>query len=435
MAAGLGTRMRSERPKHLHPLLGRRLLDWAIEPARALGPDPLVVVTSPGMHDELAETLDGVTLAVQEVPRGTGDAVAAARAALEGFDGDVLVLDGAAPLLTTDLLSELVGEHVRAGAAVTVLSIEPDEGLPYGRIVRDEHGALQRIVEEKDATPEERAIRELNTSIYVFRAADLWEALDRLDTDNAQGELYLTDAVVHLVSSGKPAAVYCASVASMGLGVNTRGELAEAAAELRRRIVEGHMAAGVTVVDPATTWIEPDVTLEAEAVIQPFTILRGRTVVRAGAEVGPHAVVVDSEIGPGATAGPFCYLRPGTHLAAGAKAGAFVEMKNATIGEGAKVPHLSYIGDAEVGAGSNIAAGAITANHRPETGADEKQRTVIGRNVHTGSDNVFVAPVEVGDDAWIGAGSTITEDVPPGALAIARAKQVNKEGYGGKRND
>lgn len=427
--------MRSDRPKHLHPLLGLRLLDWAVEPARALGPDPFVVVTSPGMRDELAETLEGVTLAVQAEPRGTGDAVAAARGSLEGFDGDVLVLDGAAPLLTTGLLHDLVAEHARTGAAVTVLSIEPDEPLPYGRIVRDEQGALQRIVEEKDASPEERTIRELNTSIYVFRSADLWEALDRLDPDNAQGELYLTDAVLHLASAGKPASVYCAPVASMGLGVNTRGELAEAAAELRRRIVEEHMAAGVTVVDPATTWIEPGVTIEAEAVVQPFTILRGKTVVRAGAEVGPHAVVSDSEIGPGATAGPFCYLRPGTVLAAGAKAGAFVEMKNATIGEGAKVPHLSYIGDAEVGAGSNIAAGAITANHRPETGAEEKQRTVIGRNVHTGSDNVFVAPVEVGDDAWIGAGSTITEDVPPGALAIARAKQVNKEGYGGKRND
>jgi bifunctional UDP-N-acetylglucosamine pyrophosphorylase/glucosamine-1-phosphate N-acetyltransferase len=428
--------MRSERPKHLHPLLGRRLLDWALEPALDLGPDPLVVVTAPSTREELAGSLpSGVTLAVQEVPRGTGDAVAAARPALEGFEGDVLVLDGAAPLLTAGLLGDLLAEHRSSGAAVTVLSIEPDEPLPYGRIVRNEDGALQRIVEDADASPEERGIRELNTSIYVFRSADLWEALDGLDSDNAQGELYLTDAVLHLVLAGRPGSVYCAPVANMGLGVNTRAELAEAAAELRRRIVEEHMAAGVAVIDPATTWIDPEVVIEPEAVVQPFTILRGHTVVRAGAEVGPHAVIVDSEIGAGAAAGPFCYLRPGTRLAAGARAGAFVEMKNASIGEGAKVPHLSYIGDADIGAGSNIAAGAITANHRPETGAEDKQRTVIGRNVHTGSDNVFVAPVEVGDDAWIGAGSTITEDVPPGALAIARAKQVNKEGYGGKRND
>jgi bifunctional UDP-N-acetylglucosamine pyrophosphorylase / glucosamine-1-phosphate N-acetyltransferase len=428
--------MRSERPKHLHPLLGRRLLDWAIEPALGLEPDPLVVVTAPSTREELAGSLpSSVTLAVQATPRGTGDAVAAARPALDGFEGDVLVLDGAAPLLTTALLGDVLAEHRSSAAAVTVLSIEPDAPLPYGRIVRDEHGALQKIVEDADASPEEHAIRELNTSIYVFRSADLWEALDRLDSDNAQGELYLTDAVLHLVSAGRPGSVYCAPVANMGLGVNTRAELAEAAAELRRRIVEEHMAAGVSVIDPATTWIDPEVVIEPEAVVQPFTILRGHTVVRAGAEVGPHAVIVDSEIGSGAAAGPFCYLRPGTQLAAGARAGAFVEMKNASIGEGAKVPHLSYIGDADIGAGSNIAAGAITANHRPETGAEEKQRTVIGRNVHTGSDNVFVAPVEVGDDAWIGAGSTITEDVPSGALAIARAKQVNKEGYGGKRND
>ena len=194
------------------------------------------------------------------------------------------------------------------------------------------------------------------------------------------------------------------------------------------------MLAGVTIVDPGTTWIDADVQIEPDAVIQPFTILSGQTVVRAGAQVGPHVVAVDSEIGAGATVGPFSYLRPGSFLGAGVKIGAFVEVKNSRIGERTKVPHLSYIGDAEIGEDSNIAAGAITANHRPEIEADEKQRTVIGRNVHTGSDNVFVAPIEIGDDAWIGAGSTITEDVPPGALAVARARQVNKEGYGGKRN-
>jgi bifunctional UDP-N-acetylglucosamine pyrophosphorylase/glucosamine-1-phosphate N-acetyltransferase len=311
MAAGLGTRMRSDRPKHLHPLLGKRLLDWSIEPVLPLHPHPLVVVCSPPTKDELDGTLPaGATLAVQEDPRGTGDAVATAREALAGFKGDTFVLDGAAPLLTTEVLEALLQEHRRNDAAVTVLSIVPEEPLPYGRIVRDENGALRAIVEDKDASSEERAIRELNTSIYVFRAADLWPALDALDADNAQGELYLTDAVRNLVDTGRGAAVYCAPVAVMGLGVNTRAELAEAAAELRRRIVDEHMAAGVAVVDPATTWIEADVVVEAEAVIQPFTILRGRTVVRAGAKVGPHALVVDSEVRAGEIVAPFTHLRP-----------------------------------------------------------------------------------------------------------------------------
>jgi bifunctional UDP-N-acetylglucosamine pyrophosphorylase / glucosamine-1-phosphate N-acetyltransferase len=311
MAAGLGTRMRSERPKHLHPLLGRRLLDWSIAPVLPLQPDPLVVVCSPTTHSDLEGTLSpGAALAVQLEPRGTGDAVGAAHHALDGFDGDLFVLDGAAPLLTTELLQTLLDEHRAAEAAVTVLSIEPDEPLPYGRILRDERGALRAIVEDKDATHEERAIRELNTSIYVFRAVDLWPALESLEPANAQGELYLTDAVRGLVDAGRGAAVYCAPVADLGLGVNTRAELAEAASELRRRIVEEHLAAGVSVVDPATTWIEPDVVIQPEAVIQPFTVLRGRTSIGAGAEVGPHAVVVDTEVGAGEHVPPFTYLRP-----------------------------------------------------------------------------------------------------------------------------
>jgi len=436
MAGGLGTRMKSRRPKHLHPLLGRRLIDWALEAAGPLEPQPFVVVCSPESRAELAATLPSeLKVAVQEEARGTGDAVGAARPLLDGFTGDVLVLSGDAPLLTPDVLEQLLAEHRRAQAAVTVLTIEPEEPKPYGRILRDEDGALQGIVEATDASEEELAIRELNTSTYVFSAQDLWAALDHLDPDNTQSELYLTDAVRHLVEDGMRAAVYRAPDATAGEGVNTREELAEAGRRLRDRVVREHMLAGVTVVDPATTWIDPDVEIEADATIHPFTILRGRTVVRAGAEVGPHAVVVDSEVGPEATVGPFAYLRPGSKLAERAKVGTFVEVKEATIGAGAKVPHLSYIGDADVGEGSNIGAGAITANYRPER-YEGKQRTVIGKNVHTGSDNVFVAPVEIGDDAWIGAGSTITEDVPPGALAVARAEQVNKEGYvDRKRND
>ena len=436
MAGGLGTRMRSARPKHLHPLLGRRMADWAIEAVRPLEPAPLLLVCAPETERELAGTLPpGVETAVQREPRGTGDAVAAARDRLARHEGDVLVTPGDAPLVTTEILRALVEEHERKRPAVTLLSVETEKPLPYGRIVRNSEGAVQRIVEERDATPEERAIRELNASFYVFRAADLFWALERLDADNEQGELLLTDTVGHLARDGRPIAVSRTTDLSVTQGVNTRVELAEAAAVLRGRILLEHMLAGVTIVDPASTWIEPAVEIDRDAVVHPYTTLRGATRVGADAEVGPHVVAVDAEIGPRATVGPFAYLRPGAALAADAKVGAFVEVKNSRIGERTKVPHLSYIGDAEIGQDTNIGAGAITANYRPER-AGGKQRTVIGNNVHTGSDNVFVAPVEIGDDAWIGAGSTITEDVPPGALAIARARQVVKENYGDRdRND
>jgi bifunctional UDP-N-acetylglucosamine pyrophosphorylase / glucosamine-1-phosphate N-acetyltransferase len=437
MAAGLGTRMKSATPKHLHPLLGRPLVAWVVAAVRAVGPSPLVLVASPESAVELAAAFPDVEVAVQEEPRGTGDAVTAAREALKGFEGDLLVLAGDSPLLTPEAIEQLVDEHRREGAAVTLLSIEPEGGdRPFGRIVRDEKGDLTAIVEEGDATPEQREIRELNASVYVFSVRDLWSALGDLGTDNAQGELYLTDTIARLVQAGKRAVVFPAPDPEVAEGVNTRADLALAASLLRKRILTAHMLAGVTVVDPETTWIEADVEIEPDAVIQPFTVLRGRTVVRREAEIGPHVVAIDAEIGQGSTVGPFCYLRPGSVLGAGAKAGTFVEIKNAQIGERSKVPHLSYIGDAEIGEDTNIGAGAITANYREER-FEEKQRTVIGSNVHTGSQNVFVPPVEIGDDAWTGAGSAITEDVPKGALAVARARQVNKEGYDDarQRND
>jgi bifunctional UDP-N-acetylglucosamine pyrophosphorylase / glucosamine-1-phosphate N-acetyltransferase len=436
MAAGLGTRMRSSRPKHLHEVLGRRLVDWTIAAVGDLLPDPLVVVTSPGTLAELEGTLPpAAVLAVQDAPRGTGDAAASARPALEGFAGDVLVLAGDAPLLARAELRRLLEVHRAERAAATVLSFEPVDPGSYGRVIRDDHGRLRAIVEARDATPEQLVVREVNSSVYVFAADALWEGLARLDTDNAQGELYLTEAVRNLVDDGRTVAVYRAEDPRVGEGVNTRADLAAAAGELRDRIVAAHLAAGVTVVDPATTWIEPEVELEPDTVIHPFTVLRGRTVVRRGAEVGPHAVVVDSEIGENALVGPFCYLRPGTVLAARAKAGTFVELKNSRIGEGTKVPHLSYLGDAEVGEGTNVGAGTITANFQHQPGR-EKGRTTIGRNVRTGIHNGLEAPVKIGDGAWIGGGSYITEDVPPESLAIARARQVTKEGYlRGKRND
>ena len=416
--------MRSEIPKHLHPLLGRRLVDWVLEAVGELGPGALVVVTSP----ESVDAFDGHTVAVQAEPRGTGDAAAAARSALEGFDGDILVVSGDAAAITGDLLGRLLETHRREGAAATVLSFDRDDPGSYGRIVRDGDGILTAIVEAGDATEDELALNEVNSSIYAFAAAKLWPALERLRPENAQSELYLTDTIRDLVAAGERVAVHKAERGSDAEGVNTRAELAAAAAVLRDRVNEAHMLAGATIVDPATTWIDPSVELEPESTIHPFTVLRGGTRVARGAEVGPHAVAVDAEIGPGALVGPFCYLRPGTVLEAGAKAGAFVEVKNSRLGPGAKASHQSYIGDADIGEGTNIGAGNITANFPHEEGRP-KGRTKIGRNVRTGVHNAFVAPVEIGDDAWIGAGSVITEDVPPESLAIARQRQVTKEGY------
>jgi bifunctional UDP-N-acetylglucosamine pyrophosphorylase / glucosamine-1-phosphate N-acetyltransferase len=430
LAGGLGTRMKSHIPKHFHRILGRRMVDWVLEAAHAIDADPLVVVTSPQGVSEL----DGIQTAVQTEPRGTGDALASARQALDGVTGDLFVLSGDAPLINADVLGALLETHRREDAAATVLSFRPPDPRDYGRVIRSSDGAVLGIVEAGDASPDELSVEEVNSSIYVFAADRVWPALEQLDTTNRQGELYLTDAVRALVENGEHVAAYVAPNPVEAEGVNTRAELAAAAAALRNRINEQHMLAGVTIVDPQTTWIEADVEIEPDAEIHPFTVVSGKSKIAAGAVVGPHAVVVDAEIGPGATVGPFCYLRPGTHLEGGAKAGTFVEIKNSRIGAGAKVPHLSYIGDADVGEGTNIGAGAITANYRPELGPG-KFRTEIGRNVHTGSDNVFVAPVTIGDNAWVAAGSVVTKNVPPGALAVARSRQVTKEGYADRKHD
>ncbi len=429
MAAGLGTRMRSDVPKHLHPLLGRRMVDWVLGAAHELGADPVVVVTSPST----AGSFDGLEVAVQAEPLGTGDAVRSAHAALEGRADDVLVLSGDTPLLGPDALRDLVAAHRGSGAWATVLSFVPDDPRQYGRIIRDDGGRLLRIVEAGDATSEQLAVREVNSSIYVFRADRLWPVLDRLEPHNVQGELYLTDSIGMLVAEGGPVVVHDGGRPVEAEGVNTRAELAVAAAELRHRINQEHMLAGVTIIDPQSTWIDADVAIAGDAVIHPFTVIRGSSSVSKGAQIGPHAVLVDATVGEDALVGPFCYLRPGTVLEAGSKAGTFVEIKNSRIGERTKVPHLSYLGDADVGPDTNIAAGNITVNLNHETLT--KERTVIGRNVRTGVDNAFVAPVTIGDDAWIAAGSVITEDVPPNALAVARARQVIKEGRGGKRDD
>jgi bifunctional UDP-N-acetylglucosamine pyrophosphorylase/glucosamine-1-phosphate N-acetyltransferase len=430
MAAGLGTRMKSATPKHLHPLLGRRLVDWVVEAVRPLGPDPLVVVVAP----DAVDALEGTDVAVQEKPLGTGDSLRAARERV-GNAQQLLVVSGDHPRLSSELLQQFVEEHRRSGVPATVLSFEPADPRAYGRIVRDGDGRLRQIVEHADADEAQRAIREVNSSIYVFEADKLWPALEQIEPVNAQGELYLTDAVRLLVEGGEEVAVFKAPDADEIEGVNTRAELADAAAFLRARVNKEHMLAGVTIVDPQTTWIDPDVELEPDSIIHPFTVLRGKTRVAAGAEVGPHAVAIDAEIGPDAKVGPFCYLRPGTKLGAGAKAGTFVEIKASELGAGAKVPHLSYIGDAEIGEDTNIAAGNITANFPHQPGRP-KGKTKIGRNVRTGIQNGFEAPVEIGDDAWIAGGAYITEDVPPESLAGFPPKQITKEGYlRGKRND
>jgi bifunctional UDP-N-acetylglucosamine pyrophosphorylase/glucosamine-1-phosphate N-acetyltransferase len=407
MAAGIGTRMKSATPKHLHPLLGRRMVDWVVGAARAAGVERVVVVSS----TQTSELFDGVEVVVQEKPLGTGDAVRCARSALDGFDGDVLVLNGDVPALRPETIRELVETHRSAGAAATVLSFEPAEAGAYGRIVRDGDRRLARIVEAADASASELELGEVNSGIYVFRAEKLWPALDRLDVHNAQGELYVTDTLGLLVADGDTCALQLAADPLEAEGVNTRVELALAAASLRDRINEAHMLAGVTIVDPASTWIEAGVEIEPDVVIHPYTVIRGGVRIESGAEIGP-----------------FAYVRAVTVIGEGAKIGTFVEVKNAAVGAGAKIPHLSYIGDAEVGDGTNVGAGNITANFKHEPGVP-KQRTKIGRNVRTAVNTVFDAPVEIGDDAWIAANSVITDDVPPGSLAGFPPRQTTKEGW------
>jgi bifunctional UDP-N-acetylglucosamine pyrophosphorylase / glucosamine-1-phosphate N-acetyltransferase len=407
MAAGIGTRMKSATPKHLHPLLGRRLVDWVVEAARAAGADRVVVVASPQTRD----LLEGVEVVEQEEPLGTGDAARRAHETLADFTGDVLVLSGDVPALRAETIVALVETHRAAGAAATVLSFAPRDAAAYGRIVRDGDGRLARIVEAADASPEELALDEANSGIYVFRADKLWPALERLDPHNAQGELYVTDTLGLLVADGETCAVQLADDPFEAEGVNTRVELAAAAAVLRDRINARHMLGGVTIVDPASTWIDAGVEIEPDVVIHPSTVIRGEVRIATGVEIGP-----------------FAYIRPVTELGPGAKVGTFVEVKNAVVGAGAKIPHLSYVGDAEIGEETNIAAGNITANFSHEPG-EPKKRTTIGRNVRTGVDNTFLAPVEIGDDAWIAPGAVITENVPPGSLAGFAPRQVTKEGW------
>jgi bifunctional UDP-N-acetylglucosamine pyrophosphorylase/glucosamine-1-phosphate N-acetyltransferase len=434
--------MRSSTPKMLHPVCGRSMVAWPILAAREAGAGRVAAIVSPG-RDISAGLPEGVETVEQPVSDGTGGAVRAALGLIAEAD-TVLVLSGDVPLISTDTIAALLGAHEESDAAATMLTIELDDPGAYGRVVRTDAGEVEKVVEAKaagDADPAQLAIREINAGTYAFDAAPLATALAGLSNDNAQGEYYLPDVFPALRAAGLAVAAHLADDLAVTMGINNRVDLAAVETEARRRLLEVHMLAGVTIVDPASTWIDAGVEIGADARIEPGTSLRGATTVGAHAVVGPHTTVIDGEIGveasvlrshvdtalvgDGATVGPFAYLRPGTVLDAGAKAGAFVEIKNSHLGKSAKVPHLSYIGDADIGAGSNVGAGSITANYD----GFRKNRTTIGRDVRIGVDTMLIAPVEVGDSAYTGAGAVLKDDVPEGALAVSENAQRNIDGY------
>lgn len=443
MAAGAGTRMKSAVPKVLHRLAGRSMISLAIDTADALAPQRLVVVVGHGrdqVQQHLAEVAPGVILAVQDEPLGTGDAVRAGLAALPGITGEVVVTSGDVPLLAGQTLQELLAEHRQGRNAVTMLTAVVPDPDGYGRVVREE-GEVARVVEHADATQAERELAEINSGIYVFDAAILTTGISALQAGNAAGELYLTDLVAYARQAGGRVGARLIEDYRQIEGVNDRAQLAERGAELNRRILNSWMAAGVSVVDPAATWVHAGVDLAEDVTLLPGTSLEGATSIARGATIGPDTTLIDVEvgenarvlrthaelvvIGPEVTIGPFAYLRPGTELGAGAHVGAFVETKKAIIGEGAKVPHLTYCGDAVVGARANIGAGTIFANYD----GVGKYTSTVGQDSFVGSDSVLVAPVNIADGAYVAAGSTITADVGPGELAVSRGQQRNIAGW------
>ena len=444
LAAGEGTRMKSRIPKVLHPLCGRSMLGHVLAAAGELDPQRTVVVTGHGREQVSAEAVRYVpdaAVVVQDRQGGTGHAVRMVTEALGVMPGIVLVTYGDMPLLRAATLAELAREHAAAGNAVTVLTARFADPSGYGRIVRDARGGLAEIIEDADATPEQRAIEEINSGCYAFDGVLLADAIKRVATSNAQGQEYLTDLVAILRGDGHRAGTVLAADAGEVQGVNDRVQLAQARRACNDRLLEAWMRAGVTVTDPASVWIDVDVTLEQDAEILPGTFLEGHTAIGPGARIGPHCrltdtsvaqdasvsftVSVQAEIGPEATVGPYAYLRPGTRIGTGAHIGCHVELKNSVVGAGAKVPHLSYVGDADIGERANIGAATIFANY---DGA-AKHRTTVGPYVFTGSDTVLVAPVTIGDGAYTAAGSVITDDVPPGAMAVARGRQHTSAGW------
>lgn len=445
MAAGQGTRMKSAIPKVLHEIGGRSLVGHAVVTARALAPEHLVVVVGTGREQveaHLAAIDPGVRTAVQEQQLGTGDAVRAGLTAVpDGFEGEVIVTSGDVPLLTAETLQELVAEHDKSANAVTVLTARVPDPTGYGRIILAGDGSVAGIVEHKDASPEQREIDEINAGIYVFDAATLRDGLSRISTDNAQGELYLTDVLAIAKSDGKRVGSYVTGDAIQTEGVNDRVQLATLRAELNRRTLDTLMRGGVTIVDPNTTWVDSTVTLEQDVTLLPNTQLHGATTAAAGATIGPDTTLTDVQVGAGASiirthgsgaiigaqasVGPFAYLRPGTTLGVKAKIGTFVETKNAAIADGAKVPHLTYAGDATIGEGANIGAGTIFANYD----GVNKFHSTVGRYSFVGSNSVLVAPASIADGAYVAAGSAVTEPIGVGEIAVARGKQRNIRGW------
>lgn len=445
LAAGQGTRMRSATPKLLHKLGGVSVVSHVLATARELDAAHVVTVVRharDSLVEVIAVDLPASIIVDQDDIPGTGRAVELAVAALPAsFDGDILVVNGDVPLLDADTLKRLVFAHREDQTAATILSTTLDDAEGYGRIIRSADGRLDRIVEHKDATADERSVREINAGIYVFSLAPLRQQLPNLTLENSQGEKYITDVIGLLRASG-------ASIAAVELteswkveGINDRAQLARAAGLLNGLIVRGWQLAGVTIIDPATTWIDLQVQLAPDVEIKPGTQLLGATVIETGAVIGPDTTLVDTEVGENAvvkrtdatlavigaraSVGPFAYLRPGTYLDEDGKIGTFVETKNAHIGAGSKVPHLSYVGDATIGDGSNIGAGTIFANYDGVT----KSHSIIGSNVRTGSHNVFVAPISIGDGAYTGAGTVVRKDVAAGSLAISVAPQRNMDGW------
>ena len=440
--------MKSATPKVLHSVGGRSLLGHVLAAVSGLDPEHVVVVVGHGRDEvraHLAQVAPDALTVVQEQQNGTGHAVRVALEGLQGIDltaGPVVVVAGDAPLLTGDTLTSLIREHAAEGASSTVLTAVVEDPTGYGRVLRDPGtGLVTAIVEHKDADESQREVREINSGVYAFDDRALRDALGRLTTDNVQGEEYLTDVLGLHVAAGAVVAAVIADNPDEILGVNDRVQLAHVGALLRDRTNAAWMRSGVTIADPATTWIDADVVLERDCVIERNTALHGRTSIATGAVVGPDceltSVVVlegasvvrthgsESEIGPGATVGPFSFLRPGTVLGARGKIGAYVEAKNAVIGAGSKVPHLSYVGDVEIGEGSNIGAATVVVNYDGVA----KHRTTVGNHVRIGSDTMLVAPVTIGDGAYTAAGSVNTDDVPPGAMAVGRARQRNVEGW------
>lgn len=445
LAAGLGTRMKSKASKVMHEVCGRPMITWVMEAVEELQADRQVVVLGNG-RSHVGEVLpEGAEVVHQKEQLGTGHAVSVCEPLLKGFGGDILVLYGDTPLLRAGTLKSLLAAHATGPHAVTLLTVELEEPYGYGRVMRDADGRVTGIIEEQDADDLQKANREVNAGVYVFAAEKLWPAIAALDSENAQGELYLTDVIGVMATAGESLLAHRVEDPAEILGVNSRIDLARAAGLMRQRLLEEQMLAGVTVEDPATTYVEAGVKIGSDTIIRPMTTLTGATVIGEDCVIGPSAVLNDTAVGDGAEVissyldgarvgtgcrvGPYAYLRPGALLQEGAKAGTFVEIKNSSVGPGAKVPHLSYIGDTEIGAGTNIAAGNITANYD----GVRKHRTVIGSDVHTGADTVFVAPVNVGDGAMTGAGSVITGDVPAGDLGIARARQRNIESYAARK--